>query len=182
MQEWARMLLEIFSEQVVLLDTFPRTRIDVRVEVLGAEGGVLTACANAISLALIDAGIAMRDYLVASSSVFYPGQRGPNGLTTGTAIVVDPSRNEETAAGSGIMRAFFLGHSGRPVALTTEHRLPAQRFDEMQEAIAAAVPQIFHILNDEIVGKHAIQQRIHSINANTPEDEDEEMPMVVASS
>ncbi|GBF08672.1 exosome complex component Rrp41 [Aeropyrum pernix] len=47
-------------EPVVLAEEFPRTVIDVFLEVLQADGGTRTAAVTAASLALADAGIPMR--------------------------------------------------------------------------------------------------------------------------
>ena len=55
-------------EAVVLTELFPRTTIDVYMEVLQSDGGTRTAAITAASLALADAGIAMRD-LVAGVAV-----------------------------------------------------------------------------------------------------------------
>jgi len=55
-------------ESVVFLEEFPRSMIDVFVEVIQADGGTRTAGLTAASLALADAGIPMSD-LVASTAV-----------------------------------------------------------------------------------------------------------------
>jgi exosome complex component RRP41 len=52
-------------EPAVFLDRYPRAVIDVYAEILEADGGTRTACINAATVALVDAGIPMRD-LVAS--------------------------------------------------------------------------------------------------------------------
>jgi len=55
-------------EPVVMTEMFPRTSIDIFVEVLNADGGTRTASVTAASLALADAGIPMKD-LVAGVAV-----------------------------------------------------------------------------------------------------------------
>jgi exosome complex component RRP41 len=55
-------------EPVVLSELFPRSSIDVFIEVLNADGGTRTTSVTAASLALADAGIPMRD-LVAGVAV-----------------------------------------------------------------------------------------------------------------
>lgn len=55
-------------EPAVIVEAFPRTVIDVFIEVLNADGGTRTAGVTAASLALADAGIPMRD-LVAGIAV-----------------------------------------------------------------------------------------------------------------
>ncbi|MEM7826707.1 MAG: exosome complex exonuclease Rrp41 [Candidatus Aenigmatarchaeota archaeon] len=55
-------------ESVIFLEEFPKTIIDVYVEILQADASTRCAAINAASIALADAGIPMRD-LVASVSV-----------------------------------------------------------------------------------------------------------------
>ncbi len=55
-------------EPAIFVERFPRTAIDVYIEVLEADGGTRTASINAAAVALADAGIPMRD-LVASVAV-----------------------------------------------------------------------------------------------------------------
>jgi len=52
-------------EASLFSELFPRTTIDIFVEVLQADGGTRTASLNAVSLALADAGMPMRDLIAA---------------------------------------------------------------------------------------------------------------------
>ncbi len=71
-------------ESVVLLEEFPYTEIDVYVEIPQADAGTRTAGINAAVLALADAGIPMKDLLVAVA-VGKVGER----------IVIDLTKEEE---------------------------------------------------------------------------------------
>jgi len=55
-------------EPAIIVDEFPRTTIDIFIEVLEADGGTRCASITAASVALADAGIPMRD-LVAACAV-----------------------------------------------------------------------------------------------------------------
>ncbi|KAJ8604510.1 hypothetical protein CTAYLR_000915 [Chrysophaeum taylorii] len=55
-------------ETAVLVDAFPRATISVVLHVLADEGSRLACCLNAASLALVDAGIPMRDCLGAAAA------------------------------------------------------------------------------------------------------------------
>lgn len=59
------MVMRYALEPAVFLERYPRSVIDVYAEILEADGGTRTACINAATVALVDAGIPMRD-LVAS--------------------------------------------------------------------------------------------------------------------
>ncbi|CAK4728755.1 unnamed protein product [Aphanomyces euteiches] len=60
-------ILQIF-ESTIATQLYPRSQIDIFVQVLHADGGELAASINAVTLALIDAGIAMKDFVVACSA------------------------------------------------------------------------------------------------------------------
>ncbi|MDH5441302.1 MAG: exosome complex exonuclease Rrp41, partial [Candidatus Bathyarchaeota archaeon] len=55
-------------EPSIFLEQYPRTSIDLFIEVLQADGGTRCAGVTAASLALADAGIPMRDLMVACAS------------------------------------------------------------------------------------------------------------------
>jgi exosome complex component RRP41 len=55
-------------EPSVFLEYYPRTGVDVFIEVLQADGGTRCASITAASLALADAGIPMRDLVVACAA------------------------------------------------------------------------------------------------------------------
>ena len=54
-------------DPVVQLQLYARTQIDVAVCVMQADGGVRSAAINAVTLAMMDAGIAMEDFVCACS-------------------------------------------------------------------------------------------------------------------
>jgi exosome complex component RRP41 len=55
-------------EPAIFLEYYPRTGIDIFVEVLQADGGTRCASISAASLAIADAGIPMRDLVVACAA------------------------------------------------------------------------------------------------------------------
>ncbi len=55
-------------EPAVFLEQYPRTMIDVFIEVLQADGGTRCASINAAALALADSGVPMRDLVVACAA------------------------------------------------------------------------------------------------------------------
>ena len=55
-------------EAAIKTELYPRSQIDIFVEVLQADGGNYCACVNAATLALIDAGIPLKDYVCACTA------------------------------------------------------------------------------------------------------------------
>ncbi|MFH0817135.1 MAG: exosome complex exonuclease Rrp41 [Candidatus Micrarchaeota archaeon] len=62
--ELSKVIREVF-ENVVIGSKYPKTAIDISVEVLQADGGTRCAAITAASIALADAGIPMRDLVCA---------------------------------------------------------------------------------------------------------------------
>ena len=55
------MVMRYALEPAIFLERYPRSAIDVYAEILEADGGTRTASINAATVALVDAGIPMRD-------------------------------------------------------------------------------------------------------------------------
>ena len=73
----------------VFLTTYPNSQIDIHVQVLQDDGGVETAVMNAAALALQDAHVPMRDFVLCA-----------NVVVVGEHIVVDPTRRESGGGGA----------------------------------------------------------------------------------
>lgn len=159
--EWEDFLTETFSH-CLFLEHYPRSSIDIFVEVMNGDGGVLMVTANAITLALIDAAIPMRDYLVACAAVFFEGQqvqqqRGATAHTIGensvSHVCIDPSRSEESSR-APIMKAIMMGRSLNILGLKIERGLPAEMVETMTEQVKKACKSIFDQFDRDIVKPH----------------------------
>ena len=60
-------VIEQTFEESVQLSLLPRSYIQINLQVLSQDGGLLASCVNAATLALSDAGIPVFDYVVACS-------------------------------------------------------------------------------------------------------------------
>jgi exosome complex component RRP41 len=63
-QELSKVITECF-ENVVIAESYPKSAIDVYIDVLQSDGGTRCASATAVSVALADAGIPMKDMVAA---------------------------------------------------------------------------------------------------------------------
>lgn len=68
------MVMRYALEPAVFLERYPRSVIDVYAEILEADGGTRTACINAASVALVDAGIPVRDLVASCAAGKIDGQ------------------------------------------------------------------------------------------------------------
>jgi len=94
-------------EPVVLTSYFPRSVIDIFVEVLQADAGTRTAGINAAAVALADAGIPMKSMISACAA----GR-------VGDIIVLDPMKEEDN-----------FGQADLPVAMTPNGDITLMQMD-----------------------------------------------------
>lgn len=67
-------VVRLALEPVLFLENYPKTTIDVYIEIIQADGSTRVTSVNAASLALADAGIPMKDLVVALSGGKINGQ------------------------------------------------------------------------------------------------------------
>jgi len=94
-------------EPVIMTELFPKTAIDIFVEVLQADAGTRTAAINASSIALADAGIPMRGLITSCAFGKVDGQ-----------IVLDLNKEEDN-----------YGEADFPVAMTQDGEITLLQMD-----------------------------------------------------
>ncbi|XP_035738966.1 exosome complex component RRP41-like [Vespa mandarinia] len=90
-------------EAIIHLELYPRSQIDIFVEVLQVDGSDYCASVNAASLALIDAGIPIKNYAI--------------GCTI-TLVNSSYTDGEEGGVGSGVLDANFIEECAPGVTLS----------------------------------------------------------------
>ena len=88
------------------------------ISLLQADGGVRSACANSTTLALIDAGIALEDFVCACSAGSIQG-----------ALLLDLNSQED--AGGAELNVGYLPRSERVSYVQLEAKLPLANVDEV---------------------------------------------------
>ncbi len=101
--EISKVIREAF-EPVIMTQLFPRSQIEVYVEVLQAEGGTRVASLTAAAVALADAGIPMKDMVSAIAVGKLDGQ-----------VVVDLGKDEDNYGESDVPMA--ITHRGKEIVL-----------------------------------------------------------------
>ncbi|NXS40078.1 EXOS4 protein, partial [Balaeniceps rex] len=144
--ELALQLKQTF-EAAILTCLYPRSQIDIYVQILQADGGEYCACVNAATLAVMDAGIPMRDYVCASSA----------GLAEDTPLA-DLSSPEEAAGGPRLVLA-LLPASGQIALLQLSARLHQERLEAALEAAGEAC-RALHAVLDRVV-----RERLQEVTA-----------------
>ncbi|CCE65139.1 hypothetical protein TPHA_0J03200 [Tetrapisispora phaffii CBS 4417] len=133
-------LLRTF-EKNIMLHLYPRTQISIQVHILQQDGGMFASLINGITLALIDAGIAMYDYV--------------SGISIGlfdTTPLLDVNTLEENAMSTVTLGV--IGKSEKLSLLSVEDKIPLDRLESVL-AIGIAGAHRLRDLMDEELRKHA---------------------------
>ncbi|XP_014665699.1 PREDICTED: exosome complex component RRP41-like [Priapulus caudatus] len=128
-------------EATILTQLYPRSQIDIFVEVLQADGGNFAACVNAATLALIDAGIPLKDYVCACTVGFVDD-----------VTIVDINHLEETNHIAEFTVA-MLPKSEQFVMLEMSSRLHLDHLSKVMDMATKACKDV-HLVLDRAVRDH----------------------------
>ncbi len=129
-------------EPAVMLEKFPRTAVDVFLEVLQADGGTRCAALDAASVALADAGIPMRDLVCACAS----GKAAD-------ALILDVN-NEEDQAGQADMPIGYMPNLGKITLLQLDGVLTADEYKKCIELGLEGCKQVYEIQKNALREKY----------------------------
>lgn len=129
--------LERTFDQSIISHLYPRTLIEVNVQVLALDGGLLAVSTNAITLALIDAGVAMYDYVSAISV----------GLHDQTPLL-DLNVLEENDM--SCLTIGVVGKSEKLAMLLLEDKMPMDRLESMLGIAIAGGHRIRELMDEEV--------------------------------
>jgi len=130
-------------EPVILVEQFPRTSIDIFLEVLQADGSTRVTAVTAASLALADAGIPMRDLVVGVSV----------GKVQGT-VIVDLNQLEDQY-GDGDMPLAFLHGKGLITLMQADGEWTLDEIDLAIQMASKAAEKIYTLQKETLRGKYA---------------------------
>lgn len=132
--------LQRAMEASMLLQLYPKSRIVLTVLILADDGGRLCAAINAATLAVMDAGIPMKDFCVACTA----------GLSGDDTTLVDLNRREESSQGGQpavVLPCAILPQRGTVVLAQCEARLPSmETLHRVQAAAMEGCRAVFEIL------------------------------------
>ncbi|GFG30193.1 hypothetical protein Cfor_12709 [Coptotermes formosanus] len=129
-------------QAAIRVEVYPRSQIDIFVEVLQADGGNYCTCVNAATLALMDAGIPMTEYVVACTA----------SLANGDVPLVDISHLEENSGGPNLTIA-ALPLSGKVALMEMSQRFHLDHLPKVVECALQGCRDIHQIL-DRAVRRH----------------------------
>jgi len=135
-------------EHVVFTGLFPRTMIDVCIEVLGAEAGTRCAGLTAAAVALADAGIPMRDLPVACAA----------GKIDGT-VVLDLAGDED-CEGEADMPVAIAPRTEEILLMQMDGHMTYQEFEEALELALKGCREVSKLQKEALLRKYETKNEV----------------------
>jgi len=129
-------------EPALMLEQFPRTAVDVFIEILQADGGSRCAALDAASVALADAGIPMRDMVCACAA----------GKVADT-VVLDVN-NEEDQAGQADMPVGYMPNLGKITLFQLDGVLTPEEYQKCVDTAIGGCKQVYEIQKKALTEKY----------------------------
>jgi exosome complex component RRP41 len=139
--EISKVIKEALQPAVILKD-YPRTVVDVFIEVLQADGGSRCAALDAAAVALADAGIPMRD-LVSACAAGKVADR----------IVLDVN-NEEDQEGQADMPVALMPNMGKITLLQLDGMLKPEEFKTCMQTALVGCKRVYEIQRKALMEKY----------------------------
>jgi len=130
-------------ENVVLTDRFPRTTVDVFIEVVEASAGTRCAGLTAASVALADAGIPMKDLVPAVASGKIDGK-----------LVLDLGKAEDNFGEADVPFA-MVPRTGEVVLLQMDGHLTQEEFETILEMNRKAALEVYELQKAALVKRYS---------------------------
>lgn len=129
-------------EPALILEDYPRSAIDVFVEVLQADGGSRCAGITAASVALADAGINMRDIVAACAAGKVDDK-----------IVIDINDTEDKEGGAD-MPVAYMPHLEQVTLLQLDGVLTQDQFNECLDKAIGGCKMVYEIQRQSLMEKY----------------------------
>jgi len=139
--EISKVIKEALQPAVILKD-FPRTVVDVFIEILQADGGSRCAALDAASVALVDAGIPMRDIVSACAA----GK-------VADKIVLDVN-DEEDKEGQADMPVAYMPNLGKITLMQLDGILTPDEYKKCLETAIGGCKQVYEIQKKALMEKY----------------------------
>ncbi len=130
----------------VFMEKYPRTKIDVYIEVTNANAGTRTAAINAAAVALADAGIEMRDIVTAIASGKIEGQ-----------VALDLFEPEDNF-GEADMPLAMMPKTKEITLLQLDGEITREEAEQMIEMSMKACEEIYELQKKALKDKYASEK------------------------
>jgi exosome complex component RRP41 len=167
--EISKVISEVF-EYVIFTELYPRTTIDIYIEVLEADAGTRCAGLTVASVALADAGIPMIDIVPSCSGGKIDGK-----------VVVDLFKEEDNY-GEADLPVAIIPRTGEVLLMQMDGHLTADEFDHALDLITESCNNIYKMQKDALKSKYSpllteddqkMADRIEGVNQESPSQADD---------
>lgn len=134
------LLIKQTFESAILLHLYPRSQISIYIQVLVDDGGALTAAINAASVALINAGIPMKEFVSACCV----------GFADNTPLL--DLNFQERSFGGPLMNLAVYPMTETVTLLQMENKLSLEHFEEVLTLGREGCKKIYEVLKDKVQG------------------------------
>ena len=129
-------------EPALMLEDYPRTAIDVYVEVLQSDGGSRCAGISAASVALADAGINMRDLVAACAAGKVAGQ---------VVLDVDDTEDKE---GQADLPIAIMPNSNQVTLLQLDGQLNSEEFNKAFSWALEGCRKVYQLQREALINRY----------------------------
>jgi exosome complex component RRP41 len=136
------MVISNALESVVLAEQFPRTSIDVFIEVLQSDAGTRIAGLTAASVALVDAGIPMRDLIAGCAAGKVGGQ-----------VVLDLNKDEDNF-GEADLPIAIIPKTKEIVLLQMDGNMSVEELDKGMDLAYNASMKVYELQKEALRNKY----------------------------
>jgi exosome complex component RRP41 len=150
-------------EPALFLERYPRSVIDVFVEIIEADGGTRCASINAAAVALADAGIPMKDLVSSCAAGKYEGN-----------LILDLGDHEDKKGESDVPVA-YLPKIDQVTLLQMEGIMTQEETEKCIELAIEGCKQIYEIQKEALKKKYGMVEGAEE-KEEAPEGEPEEAP------
>ena len=140
-KELSKVIREAF-EPAVFTEYYPRTSIDIYIEVLQADGGTRCAGITAVSLALADAGIPLRDLVSACAAGKVDGR-----------LVLDLN-DVEDKEGEADLPLSYMSSLNAITLLQMDGMLTSEEFEQAINLAVEGCKQIYQLQKEALKAKY----------------------------
>lgn len=134
------MWLQKTFQEAILVDQFPRSQIEICVEILQQDGSAVSVAINAVTLALVNAGIPMRD-LICSCTL---------GFIDNSTILVDLNQSESDGGSPQITLATY-SRSGLISLCEVESKISVPSFQQGLKVGTASCSEVAQTIRTHII-------------------------------
>jgi exosome complex component RRP41 len=140
--EISKVISEVF-EYVIFTELYPRTTIDVYIEILEADAGTRCAGLTVASVALADAGIPMIDLVPSCSGGKIDGK-----------VVVDLFKEEDNF-GEADLPIAMIPRTGEVLLMQMDGHLTVDEFDQTMGLVTESCNTIYQLQKDALKNKYS---------------------------